>query len=723
MGVTERLAVTSILSDSWGGTIFAGRNAAGQAFRVRTWEAINIAVGDVLEVEGGETTYSDQHGRHRQIDATSLLRTRTSGRLIVPWLMTLDGIGRERAQMLFDRFGDLVVEVLQDPSNLTELADVLSPRRPSVGRKLAEYVLAQFAARSAAEEVGVSEIQFLRRLEQVGIVDRRAARALWRLIGSRDAYARLLEKPYAAAAVIPWREADALGLKLLKARGVREPAKDEERYVGAVDAAWRHVLRDGHTALDRGRIELILKRWGIPGIAVDASLTRHRTVQSMTGQLRAPGASFLEKSVATAFVRLRRDVPHLDWVAHPPTGGVELTAEQSRAIAAVRERGFTVVQGGAGVGKTTAMRALCDWHVASGGSVVQTAIAGKAALRLSRATGRLAFTVAKLLGGLEKRRSIEAEGGIPPEQLPRIDKNTLLVVDEASMVDLVSWRRLLDAVPSGARVVAVGDVAQLPPVGLGRVFHDLVADGRDTIMLSTVMRQAADSPIVSAAGSIRDGLVPFLPAFGGIERGLQHADCEPNDLIGAALRVHRELSRGTSIQDVLILAARRDTCGGVAKSMQARRQSDGQAGIRLGPLMPWAAIGDPVVATANRYDEALMNGQIGWIEGLDPLLVRFDGENIGREISAAARLELASGWCLTTHRAQGSEAKRVIVLLDGPTLITREWLYTAVTRAVEQVVLVGPRAVISAGIARREQRTTAFHCDLINMTETAAPSM
>jgi exodeoxyribonuclease V alpha subunit len=205
---------------------------------------------------------------------------------------------------------------------------------------------------------------------------------------------------------------------------------------------------------------------------------------------------------------------------------------------------------------------------------------------------------------------------------------------------------------------------------------------------------------------------PPLPAFGGCERGLQHADCEPDQLVATGLRVHRELARTTSIRDILILAARRDTCGRVSKAMQAQRQSDGEFGSRLGPLMPWVAVGDPVVATVNRYDEALMNGQLGWVEGLDPLRVCFDGDDAGREISAAARLELASGWCLTAHRAQGSEAKCVVVLLDGATLISREWLYTAVTRAVEQVVLVGPRAVISAGVARREERTTSFRSDL-----------
>lgn len=106
-----------------------------------------------------------------------------------------------------------------------------------------------------------------------------------------------------------------------------------------------------------------------------------------------------------------------------------------------------------------------------------------------------------------------------------------------------------------------------------------------------------------------------------------------------------------------------------------------------------------------------MNGQLGWIEALDPLRIRFDGEEEGREISAAARGELASGWCLTVHRAQGSEAKRVIVLLDASSLITREWLYTAVTRGVEQVVLVGPATMIADGVERREQRITGFRMD------------
>ncbi|GFE77875.1 ATP-dependent RecD-like DNA helicase [Novosphingobium sp. TCA1] len=708
----ERVVVTSILSESWGGTIFSGKTESGASMRVRTWQQNPVAVGDVFEVDGAESFYEGEHGRIRQIEASSLLRARTSGRLIVPWLMTIKGIGRERAKGLFEFYGDRLLDALGDASRLDEIARLLSPTRLSLGRKLAEHLLAKFAARAAAEDIGVSEITFLRKLEIAGVSDLRAARKLWRLIGSPDAYQRLLDRPYATAAVIPWRDADVVGLRLLKASGVRDPLIHEDRLIGAVDAAWLRRLANGHTAYPRDRFEALVKQMGVTGSrAVDASLSAHRTIGTDSDLLRAPGAAFLERTVAASIVRLRAASPFISWIGKLPSGEISLNDEQTRSIHSMRDRCFSVLQGGAGVGKTTAMRVLCDWHIQSGGDLVQATISGKAALRLARATGHIAQTVARLVGGLEKRRAIETEGQRAPDHLPQISPSTLLIVDEASMVDLVSWRKLLDFVPDGARVVAVGDVGQLPPVGLGKVFHDLVEEGSMTTTLSQVMRQAAGNSIITASAAIRAGEVPKLHHFGGAEPGLQHASCAPQDIIPAALRVQRMLAMSTTRQDLLMLAGRRDTCSQIAKSMQAARQADGAPGVKVSPMAEWAAVDDPVTATSNRYGEALMNGQLGWIEALDPLRIRFDGEEEGREISAAARGELASGWCLTVHRAQGSEAKRVIVLLDASSLITREWLYTAVTRGVEQVVLVGPATMIADGVERREQRITGFRMD------------
>lgn len=709
----ERVVVTSILSESWGGSIFTAKTVAGKTVRVRTWEATVVSVGDTLDVDGTETTYRNEHGEFRQIEATAIFRTRTSGRLIIPWLMTLDGIGRERAEALFERYGNEVAQALGDPFNLSEIAHLLSPTRAALGRKLAEYVMAKFAVRIADDEVGASELDFLRHLEEAGVDDRKAARRLWRLIGSRDAFKRLLERPYAAAAVISWKEADALGLRLLKKQGVKTPETHEDRLLGAVDAVWRRTLRDGHTALTRAKLEALVKRTGVAArVAVDVSIEHRRTIAIDDDLLVAPGASYLEKLVAAGIARLKSGLPHVAWRGELPAGKLVLNDDQAGALESFRDRCFGILQGGAGVGKTTTMRALCDWHAASGGRVVQATISGKAALRLSRSTGRLAMTIARLVSGLEKRQALEERGEFAPDHLPRIDRETLVVVDEASMVDLVSWRKLIEFVPTGARLILVGDVAQLPPVGLGRVYHDLVDEASGVATLSTVMRQASDNPIVAVSALVRNGDVPVLSPFGGADRGVFHAACAQVDTAATAIRIYRDLASSTAKEDLLMVAGRRDTCAGIAKTMQAFRQSEGADGLRLGPLAAWVAVSDPVIATTNRYDEALMNGQLGWVEALDPLRIRFDGETEGREVSSSARLELASGWCLTVHRAQGSEAKRVIVILDAPTLITREWLYTAVTRGVEQVVLVGTREMIAAAVGRREERITGFGIEL-----------
>lgn len=710
-----RVVALRTLSESWGGSIFAARTEDEQQIRVRTWKPVQISAGDVFDVDGVESSFKSEWGEIRQIEAKEIFRVRTSGKLIVPWLMSLDGIGRDRAERLFDRLGAGLLSCLADPQRLPELATILASAKPNLGRKLAEYIQSQYAKRAAREDVGVAEVEFLQKLEEFGVCDVRIARKLWRLIGSPDAFQRLIERPYATAAVLPWKDADALGQRLLREAGVHAPEVHQDRQIGAVDAAWLRILKRGHTAVAAVDMANILRRFGVvPKIAIALAIEHRRALTFGDGLLRAPGAAFLEATVAEHILRLQnaRGLGPTSAADERRAHLANLTVEQREAVEFLANNCFGILQGGAGVGKTTTMRALCDLHSSAGGRVLLATISGKAALRLSRATGRLAYTMARLVHGLERRAALEAEGSSVPDPLPVLDAKTLLVVDEASMVDLVSWKRILQLVPTGAKVVLVGDVAQLPPIGLGRVYHDLVAERVGVIELSKVMRQAGDNPIIAGAAAIRSGNVPKMPSYSGAGAGLFHLSCSSSHIQTEALRVYAQLIQHTPREQMLVVAGRNDTCGSVSKSMQAARLADGHAGIRLGPLAPWVAVGDPVVATANRYDQALMNGLVGWVENLDPLLVRFDGESEAREVSGPARHELASGWCLTVHRAQWSEAKRVIILLYAPTLITREWLYTAVTRGVEQVVLIGPAENISAGVARREDRCTAFLSEL-----------
>lgn len=712
-----QVVVGTVLAQSATGCIFSGQEAGGARLIVRLAESVFPAPGDMFEIDGVETTYVDERGRkHRQILAERADRIRTSGRLLGPWLQSLPGIGPERAQRLLDRFGPDLLDALDGDSCLLAVADTLAPGRPALGRKLAGVLLAHFSKRKIVEQSGVAEAEFYRQLESIGVTNRRAARTMYRLIGSPDAWAKLQHHPYALASVLDWKETDHIGLRLLTSRGETDPERCEERLIGACDAVWRAVLGTGSTAATEDLFTNWLSRAGVePHSALEAGLAARRVLRQ-EGYLRPPGAAYLERAVAADIKRL------LD-PAQAPLATVNvrqfedphrpLTHEQRHAVLNLLKQRFGILQGSAGTGKTTTMRVLVDAHLARGGTVVMATISGKAALRLSRSTGRLATTITRLLNGLDRRRKLVEDGCFVPDSLPCLNERTMVVLDEASMIDLVSWRKLLEQVPTGASVILVGDVHQLPPVGLGQVFHDLVTSNLNVSRLERVLRQASENPIIAAATAVREGRIPDLPNYDGSIQAMSWLECDPATLHTALQRVRTDLAAsGSSTEDVLFLAGLRATVDAVNTAQHLRRQREGAAGMRLGPLCGFAAIGDPVIVTQNRYDETLMNGLMGHVASLRPLAIKFDGEAEMREISDEATLELASAWAVTGHKAQGSEAPHVVVALEGKHLLTREWLYTAITRATHSVILVGSRDSLKHAVKTPTQRLTGFRAEL-----------
>jgi exodeoxyribonuclease V alpha subunit len=709
------IAVTGVLWCGPNGAIFSGTSADGRRRIVRLPGPAHPVLGEVYVVEGPEGAYVDDRGAtHSRITATTASRIRTSGALVGPWLRTISGIGEERASRIIGRFGPDVLAALGEPSHLDALAGCLSPDRPALGIKLAAIVQSRHAAMRASEAVAIAEGEFYVRLEAYGVDDRHAARDLYRLIGSVDPWDALMRRSYSPACVLAWPVADHLGQRLLAARGdTTDLLTHPERLTGACDAAWRAVLARGDTTATRPELERLLYRLGVDGrAAVEAGLGSRRILRAGAG-LRPPGAAWLERETASHLQRLASAAPAAhDWVPVvecQERGSRPLTHDQRRAILDMLQRPVSLLQGGAGTGKTSAIRVLADAWASSGGNVVLTALSGKAALRLARSAGRLALTLARLLGGLELRQRMLAEGRKGPSGMPCIDRHTMLVVDEASMVDLATWGRVLAFLPTGARLIAVGDVAQLPPVGLGQIFHDLVAGEWMLTRLTAVMRQSSGSPILGAAARIRDGLLPDLLPYAGESEGCFIVECAPEGMGRTLHSVRRELvGTGMAEDDILVVALRNATCREFCGLMQAERKRRRAPGIRLGPLAPFVTLGEPLVATRNRYEESLMNGLVGHVAALKPLLIRFDGEAAAREVSVEARSELMSAWALTAHRAQGSEARCIVVALDGGPLLTREWLYTAVTRATDLVVIVGSRQALESGVRRRSTRETMF---------------
>lgn len=721
------VVVTQILHQAAASAIFTGRTDGGRLVRVLVQGLCHPAVGETYEVAGNEEDRREYGRVVRQISASSVRRTRTSGALIMPWLQALPGVGPTRANRLWEAFGNDLVDALGDADRIDDIGAALEPTRIHLGRRLAERVHEAAVAKADEDDRAIAEARFRLRLEGLGVTDRQAVDRLWRLIGSVDAEEKFLAAPYMAAALLPWERADHVGRRVLADRGVEDVDRAPERLVGMCDATVRELLAWGDCAWPLDTILDRLKRkTGDRDLAWDAATLGHQAgawIEGVNGLLRAPGAAWLEDDLATRFglmidgrqpggVVLPNDLDHALQRAEAATG-MSLHEDQRSALRFLVERDLAVLQGGAGTGKTATMRVLVKLWEDAGGRVELCALAGKAALQLSRSTGRLARTVARLVAALEQRRRLEDEGrgvDLPPEW-PRLDARTLMIIDEASMLDVGSWHRLVSLMPPGCRLLAVGDDGQLPPVGIGAIFHQLVGDARITARLSKIHRQGDGSSIPLCAAAIRTGALPEIEPYSGHRPGVSIVECcSPDAVLDAVEQVTAELGGHYGDGSLMICAALRSTVDQINDRFACRRMASTPTALAAPGVR--VSAGDPVVCTRNRYDLGLMNGSLGHVIEVSPeaggALVHWDGEEEPVLMSADALRDVALAYAITAHRAQGSAATRVIVPIEANRIVTRQWLYTAVTRATEQVVLVGSREHLQAALARETRRQTGF---------------
>ena len=727
--MTNVVAVQRILAESATGVIFSARKASGDYVRVRVSEPFTVKVGDIYSVQGPEANYVDSAGRlWRQIEATEVQRETSSGRLLVPWLERLPHLGPVRARRLLDVFGDDLLDVLSDPSSIESVAVAIDPQRPIFARRIAAAVILETSARLSEESVLVAEARFLRRLEGHGVTDRRAAKQLWRLLGSTASEDRLLQNPYLAASMLNWKQADHLGLALLVGRAdVDDPTNHIDRMLGAIDNVWRTVLATGDTALCKHEMRRQLQRRGVdPDKAIAAGMEKALTAE-VGGLYRAPGAAWIEDDLVQRLqIIAKQPAVTCEMTSHEigqvvldaeSAVGFPLTGEQREAVTRLLGQPFGVLQGGAGVGKTAVAKVICEAWENLGGTSVLTALSGKAALQLSRGASssrrpRIAYTAARLLRILSARARLERDGIDPPIDWPLIDSRTLLLVDEASMIDTPTLRHLVENLVPGAHLLCVGDHGQLPSVGLGKVFHDLVDNGKFVVRLNTVLRQAETSQIPSVAAAIRDGRVPELMRYAGQDAGVFILPTSEREKFRDWKTVYEELCSRYEQTNVIALAAlnasvewlNSESAGGRHRGMEQQQL------LRLGPFAT-VGIGDPVVCRQNRYADSLFNGMLGVVTETDSegqISIHWDGEPEPRQLSIEAAGDIGLGFAITCHKSQGSSARAVVVLLENSRLVTREWIYTAITRARDLVVLVGDPNVLDAAIDRRAQRTTGF---------------
>jgi exodeoxyribonuclease V alpha subunit len=366
--------------------------------------------------------------------------------------------------------------------------------------------------------------------------------------------------------------------------------------------------------------------------------------------------------------------------------------------------GLIEPRGGPGVGKTTIVKAILRILAAKGTNILLCAPTGRAAKRMTEATGFEAKTIHRLL-------EVDPKGG----GFKRGDDNPLdcdlLVVDETSMVDIMLMQALMKAVPDKTALLIVGDIDQLPSVGPGQVLADLIASGAvPVVRLTEVFRQAAQSRIITSAHRINQGLIPDLrPPETESDFYFVQAD-DPEAAVGriielVKIRIPKRFGLDP-IRDIQVLCPMNR--GGVgARSLNIELQAAlNPAGDRKVERFGWTfAPGDKVMQIENDYDKEVYNGDIGYIgyiDDVDPnegeIVASFDGRSVTYRFGELDMLVPA--YAATIHKSQGSEYPAVIipVLTQHYAMLQRNLLYTGVTRGKRLVVLVGQKKAVAIAV-------------------------
>jgi exodeoxyribonuclease V alpha subunit len=474
-------------------------------------------------------------------------------------------------------------------------------------------------------------------------------------------------------------------------------------------AATVHLLGEaelrGHTYLTRADLRAGAHKL-VDGVLEDAVLEElaDDAVVALAGDEVALARTFeTEQATAAKLARLAAAEPVLKRPKRPPRQPEDLSDAQKAAVEASFASLLSVVTGGPGTGKTTLVKAIVEQAKAAKAELALCAPTGRAARRLEEATGHPATTIHRLVEWQPGHGPLRG-AGYPIEC-------DLLVVDESSMLSLSVAAMLLAALEEDTHVVLIGDADQLPPVGAGKPFADLIDSGLAPVArLTHVFRQAARSLIVQAAHAINRGETPRTQATDGEVRDFffieKANDTDAADEIVALATERLPHHYGIDpIRQMQVLAPIYRGAVGVDslnERLRARLNPNG-APCLDGPLRA----GDKLIQTRNDYSTGLMNGQIviALGEGADgeELLVQTDlGEHLAVPVDRTSSLRPA--YAISVHKSQGCEVPVVIlpVHTSHSVLLSRNLLYTGVTRARRACVLVGQRQALARALGRAD---------------------
>ena len=682
-----------------------------------------VGSGDGLTVYG-RWIFSPKYGRQFRVeqyeknlpaDTASILRYLSS--------RTIKGIGPTIAKRIVAEFGSETFDVIENhPEWLAEIK--------GVSRKLAEKISEDFKEKSGMRNAMMYFREYFGTTLTVRIYKKWGANAVD--VAKMNPY-RLCDEIEG----IGFERADRLASEVGIAHNSIDRIKSGLRYVLV-----QNGMQNGHVCLPEEKlVAATAKLLGVE-IAESAAALGELIAEQSVNVETMDGVRYVydhfayaaEGYIAKKLVLLDKLCPSVssEDVAgfirrEERENGVEYATLQKKAIYDALSSGVMILTGGPGTGKTTVVRALLRIFSEIGMKVALCAPTGRAAKRLSESTSEEAKTIHRLLEMGVDRKNATGQRDDGRVVFGRDEKNLLdenvIIADETSMIDNFLMCALLKAVKPGARLILIGDSDQLPSVGAGNVLADLIASERfSTVRLTEIFRQAGESLIITNAHAINSGEMPdlsvknndffFLPRTSDAQIAYTVADLCKNRLPKA---YGTDAVSGIQI----ITPSRKGESGTDALNILLQRELNppmrGKAEYRYRDRV--YRVGDKVMQIRNNYDiyweradsygMGIFNGDIGVIQSIDlaeqSMEILFDDRLATYDFSLLDELDHA--YAITVHKSQGSEYPTVILPAYGapPMLLTRNLLYTAVTRAETRVIVVGRSDIVETMVSNNRQ--------------------
>ncbi|MDP1579507.1 MAG: ATP-dependent RecD-like DNA helicase [Candidatus Didemnitutus sp.] len=690
-----------------------------------------VQCGETLQLTGEWTRHSQHGAQFKVLTCRSELPSSVYGIRKYLGSGLVPGIGKVYANKIVDAFGTDTFRILSEESGRLR-------KVPGIGKVRATAIKSAWEEQKTLREVhiylqtyGVTTSQCVRIVDKFGP----AAREI------------ITNEPYRVA-----REIDGIGFKTADqiARNLGYANDAAPRLDAGLIYALETLQEEGHTAYPRDelvtytatlletsaeRVELRIDAL-IKAVALIShrSGERQRPDAHRSGEHQRPDASphdFLQLPLnSRAETRIADVVPRL---ASVPSGlpaikidaaiawaqdkaGFAFHELQKSALQNALANKFSILTGGPGTGKTTILRALVEILKAKKTRVTLAAPTGRAAQRLASTTGGFASTIHRLL---------KFENGSFTVNESRPLATDFLIVDEASMLDVRLAAALLQAVPTRAHLLLVGDIDQLPSVGAGNVLKDLIGTERIPVTrLSFVYRQQKESLIVTTAHAINEGIASPPPVVSETAKAQAWSDLNfiaahsAEDCLAKIIELCTQFIPAhfkwfDPVTDVQVLAPMHKGVAGVSNlnvQLQAALNPH-QKGLRAisGEYRP----GDKLIQLRNNYDKNLFNGDIGRVVSVDltkgTLIADFDGDHHVFERSEFNEVALA--YAISIHKSQGSEYPVVIIpLLKGHfMMLQRNLVYTALTRGKKKVFIVGEPAAYGMAVRNAESKLRCTH--------------